>query len=62
MTVSKCPNCGGSDLYRSEQSTPASGMFGPNLLAALSPGRLRVVVCKDCVQLGAYDLGCTFSL
>jgi predicted nucleic-acid-binding Zn-ribbon protein len=48
MTVSKCPNCGGSDLYRSAQSTPASGMFGPNLLPALSPGRFRVVVCKDC--------------
>jgi predicted nucleic-acid-binding Zn-ribbon protein len=48
MTASKCPNCGGSDLYRSSQSTPANGVFGPNLLPALSSGRFRVVVCKDC--------------
>ena len=48
MMVSKCPNCGGSDLYRSVQTTPANGMFGPNLLPKLSSGRFRVVVCKDC--------------
>lgn len=42
MMVSKCPNCGGSDLYRSVQTTPASGLFGPNLLPKLSPGWFRV--------------------
>jgi predicted nucleic-acid-binding Zn-ribbon protein len=48
MAVAKCPDCGGSDLYRSTQNTPANGMFGPVLLPRSSPGRFRVVVCKDC--------------
>jgi predicted nucleic-acid-binding Zn-ribbon protein len=48
MAVAKCPDCGGSDLYRSTQNTPANGMFGPVLLPQSSPGRFRVVVCKDC--------------
>jgi predicted nucleic-acid-binding Zn-ribbon protein len=48
MAFTKCPNCGGSRLYRSAQNTPANGLFGPNLLPKLSPGRFRVVVCKDC--------------
>jgi predicted nucleic-acid-binding Zn-ribbon protein len=48
MKVSKCSNCGGSDLYRSVESTPASGRFGPNLLPKLPTGRFRVVVCKTC--------------
>ena len=48
MVFMKCPSCGGSDLYRSAQNTPATGLFGPSLLPKLSPGRFRVVVCKDC--------------
>ncbi len=48
MAVAKCPDCGGSDLYRSTQNTPANGLFGPVLLPRSSPGRFRVVVCKDC--------------
>ena len=48
MAFRKCPSCGGSDLYRSVQNTPAKGLFGPDLLPKSSPGRLRVVVCKDC--------------
>ena len=48
MTVSKCPNCGSSDLYRSVHETSANGGFGPRLLPELSWGRFRVVVCKDC--------------
>ena len=48
MPFTKCPSCGGSRLYRSAQHTDASGMLGPNLLPKSSPGRFRVVVCKDC--------------
>jgi predicted nucleic-acid-binding Zn-ribbon protein len=48
MRISKCPSCGGSDLYCSARNTPANGLFGPNLLPKSSPGRFRVVVCKDC--------------
>ena len=48
MAFVKCPSCGGSDLYRSAQNTPAKGLFGPDLLPKSSPGRFRVVVCKGC--------------
>lgn len=48
MSVVRCPDCGGSDLYRSAQNTSANGLGGPFLLPHLSPGRFRVVVCKDC--------------
>ena len=48
MAFIKCPSCGGSDLYRSAQNSPANGLFGPNLLPKSSPGRVRVVVCKGC--------------
>jgi predicted nucleic-acid-binding Zn-ribbon protein len=48
MSVSPCSNCGGSDLYRSVQSTPANGLFGPVLLPGLPGHRFRVVVCRDC--------------
>jgi predicted nucleic-acid-binding Zn-ribbon protein len=48
MIVSPCPNCGGSDQYLSRKNTPANGVFGPRLLPTASPGRFRIVVCKDC--------------
>ena len=48
MAAAKCPDCGGFDLYRSKQNTPANGLFGAVLLPHSSPGRFRVVVCKDC--------------
>jgi predicted nucleic-acid-binding Zn-ribbon protein len=48
MKVSDCPDCGGSDLYRSVATTSAKGLFGPDLLPNLEWGQLRVVVCKDC--------------
>jgi hypothetical protein len=48
MAFTKCPSCGGSDLYRSAQNIPANGGFGPNLLPNSSPGRVRVVICKTC--------------
>jgi len=49
MAAAKCPDCGGSELYRSKQNTPANGkLFGPVLLPHSSPARFRVVVCKDC--------------
>ena len=48
MTVSTCPNCGSSQVYRCVHETSASGGFGPNLLPELSWARFRVVVCKDC--------------
>ena len=48
ITVPKCPSCGGTDLYRSAESTPASGILGPDLLPKLSRGRFRVVVCHSC--------------
>jgi len=48
MKVSKCSNCGGADLYRSVESTSASGRFGPDLLPQLPMARFRVVVCKTC--------------
>jgi len=48
MTISPCPNCAGSNLYRSVHTTPATGLFGPNLLPKLPMGRFRVIVCKDC--------------
>jgi predicted nucleic-acid-binding Zn-ribbon protein len=48
MKVADCPNCGGSELYRSVSTTPAKGWFGPDLLPQLEWGQFRVVVCKDC--------------
>jgi predicted nucleic-acid-binding Zn-ribbon protein len=50
MTVSKCPNCGSLEMYRSRRTTAARGLLGPNLLPGLSAarGRFRVVVCRDC--------------
>ena len=48
MAVSKCPSCGGSQLFRSKHSAPFRGRFGPDLLPGLTPGTFRVVVCKDC--------------
>jgi predicted nucleic-acid-binding Zn-ribbon protein len=46
--MTKCPNCGGQELYRSTGTTPARGLFGPDLLPESAAGRFRVVVCKDC--------------
>ena len=48
MAVANCPDCGGADLYRSTQNTPANGLFGPVLLPRSSSGHFRIVVCKDC--------------
>ena len=48
MAVSKCPGCGGSQLFRSMHNTPARSVLGPDLLPKLSPGMFRAVVCKDC--------------
>ncbi len=48
MTNSKCPECGGANLYRSVATTSAKGWFGPDLLPKLDWGQLRVVVCSDC--------------
>jgi predicted nucleic-acid-binding Zn-ribbon protein len=47
MTISKCPNCGGSNQYARAQ-VPANGAFGPHLLPKLRPGRFYIVICKDC--------------
>jgi len=47
MSLTKCPECGGSELYRSDRETPANG-FSVRLLPNLPWGRVRVVVCKDC--------------
>ncbi len=46
--TSKCPNCGSQELYRSTGTTPARGLFGPDLLPDSVSGRFRVIVCKDC--------------
>jgi hypothetical protein len=35
-------------MYRSAETTPASGLFGPNLLPRSASGRFRIVVCADC--------------
>jgi hypothetical protein len=48
MAVSKCPSCGGSQLFRSKHSTAARGLLGPDLLPRSSPGKFRAMVCKDC--------------
>ena len=48
MKVSDCPNCGGSDLYRSLGTASANAWSGPNLLPHLQWDQFRVVVCREC--------------
>jgi predicted nucleic-acid-binding Zn-ribbon protein len=48
MRIANCPNCGGAELYMTAATTPANGMFGPNLLPKVPLGHFEVVVCKDC--------------
>jgi predicted nucleic-acid-binding Zn-ribbon protein len=49
--ASKCSNCGGENLYRTE-GVSARGGYGPNLLPGLgafwSGARFDVTVCADC--------------
>ncbi|MCC7012760.1 MAG: hypothetical protein IT454_09385 [Planctomycetes bacterium] len=49
--VAPCPNCGGSNLYRS-QLLRAGGGYAPNYLPDLGSfwavARFKLVVCRDC--------------
>ncbi len=49
--ISSCTNCGGKQLFRSEEMS-AGGGYAPNWLHGLgsfwSSEKLTVVVCKDC--------------
>ena len=47
MMISTCPNCQGKNLFASSHNTPANSLF-MQLLPKSTPGRFRVVVCKDC--------------
>jgi predicted nucleic-acid-binding Zn-ribbon protein len=51
MTVSPCPNCGGTNQYRS-RPVSAGGGHAPNYLPGLGSffraERFHLVVCKDC--------------
>jgi len=51
MRVSPCPNCGGSNQYRS-RAVSAGGGHAPNYLPGLGSffraERFHLVVCKDC--------------
>jgi len=50
--VAPCPNCGGSNLYRSARGISSGGGYAPNYLPGLGgffvSGRFRLVVCRDC--------------
>jgi len=50
--VSPCPNCGGSDLYRSQRPVSAGGGYAPNYLPDLGAwyrvARFSIVVCRQC--------------
>ncbi len=48
MKTARCPNCSGTELYRTVVATPANGLLGPNLLPKLQTGKLDVVVCEAC--------------
>jgi predicted nucleic-acid-binding Zn-ribbon protein len=51
MKISRCPNCGGGNLYRSKPVS-AGGGHAPNYLPGLGrlfmSERFHLVLCKDC--------------
>ena len=51
MRISPCPNCGGHNLYRSEE-VRSGGPYGPNRLPGLGgffkSAKFELVVCRDC--------------
>jgi DNA-directed RNA polymerase subunit RPC12/RpoP len=50
--VSPCPNCSGSNLYRTRKPVSSGGGHAPNYLPGLGrlllSGRFDLVVCRDC--------------
>jgi predicted nucleic-acid-binding Zn-ribbon protein len=50
-TLSACPNCGGTALYRGPE-TSAGGGHAPNYLPGLGSflrsARFTLVICRDC--------------
>jgi len=50
--ITPCPNCSGSNLFRSRRPVSAGGGYAPNYLPGLgrwlSSGRFDIVVCRDC--------------
>jgi predicted nucleic-acid-binding Zn-ribbon protein len=51
-SVAPCPNCSGSNLYRSKRAISSGGGYAPNYLPGLGgffiAGRFQLVVCRDC--------------
>jgi predicted nucleic-acid-binding Zn-ribbon protein len=49
--TSPCPNCGGRELFRSEE-VEATSVHGPNVLPWLGRlfhrARMSLVLCRDC--------------
>lgn len=49
--ISACPNCGGTNLYRSDE-VGAGGGYAPNYLPGLggfwTSGKFMLVLCADC--------------
>ena len=47
-----CPNCKGTNLYRSKEAVSPGGGYAPNFLPRLGrffkPARFTMVVCADC--------------
>lgn len=50
--VAPCPNCGGSNLYRSRRAISSGGGYAPNYLPGLGgflqKARFKIVVCRGC--------------
>ena len=50
--IAPCPNCGGSNLFRTRKGVGSGGGHAPNYLPGLggflTSGRFHIVLCKDC--------------
>ena len=52
MRQSECPECGGRDLFETNEPTSVRGSNGPDLLPGLGslfhPAKVRVLLCGTC--------------